>query len=105
MDKTQNPEGFTAIHVACKLDAPSLLPFLVAGGIDPNQPTNSGLLPLEIAVSKGKILFHNSLLDFFLVLYHLYLYLTDALGREACIAALLKLGANPNLTNPEGITE
>eukprot|EP01127_Copromyxa_protea_P011062 TRINITY_DN2754_c0_g1_i1.p1 TRINITY_DN2754_c0_g1~~TRINITY_DN2754_c0_g1_i1.p1 ORF type:complete len:550 (-),score=87.97 TRINITY_DN2754_c0_g1_i1:119-1768(-) len=54
MKKTSNPEGYTLLHVACTLKAPQTIPVLIgAYGIDPNQPSNKGVYPIHIAVSKG----------------------------------------------------
>jgi ankyrin repeat protein len=45
----QNNDGWTALHWCAMMNLPEILRMLIDAGVDKTIPTNSGLLPYELA--------------------------------------------------------
>uniref|UniRef100_A0ABD2VUY7 Uncharacterized protein n=1 Tax=Trichogramma kaykai TaxID=54128 RepID=A0ABD2VUY7_9HYME len=115
---TRDNLGNSALHYAIHYGNVDMVEFLLLKGANPNVANNDGMTPLHIIRAKRAVRVH-LLMKFLRISDHmqqtLQLDAQDKMGntplhlavRDGCfvmIEPLLRRGANPNLTNQEGMT-
>ncbi|MCB1140869.1 MAG: ankyrin repeat domain-containing protein [Leptospiraceae bacterium] len=106
-----NQDKETLVHLAIRINNEGILGFLLENGADPNKANSKMQYPIQIAAELGHWGCMNLLLD--TGVEHVNeigssgkspLHLTCEAGNLTLTKKILELGADPNLTDSEGLT-